>query len=365
MADNTVKMNTAKTYRCRKAFRLESGQQLSGFELAYHTWGTLNEERDNVIWICHALTGSADATQWWPGLIGPGKLFDTDRYFVICANVLGGCYGSTGPLSTDPETFTPYYHAFPFISVRDVIRAFELLRKQLGIRSLALLIGGSLGGQQAVQWAVDHPAVVGRLALLATNARHSPWGIAFNETQRMAISGDATWKQKSAEAGLEGLKAARAIALLSYRTYQVYDLKQEEAEPRPLDHFRASSYQDYQGQKLAGRFNAFTYWTLSKMMDAHDVGRGYASTQEALRRVQAKTLVIGIDSDILFPPAEQQFLARHIPKAGLRLISSEYGHDGFLVEVTAVSEAVQELLSIHEGEEFQDNATLLKVASQK
>lgn len=357
-------MNTAKTYRYRQAFRLESGQQLSGFELSYHCWGSLNEEKNNVIWICHALTGSPDATQWWPGIIGPGKLFDTDRYFVICANVLGGCYGSTGPLSIDSETFTPYYHAFPFISIRDVTNAFELLRKQLDIRSLALLIGGSLGGQQAVQWAVDQPEVVSRLALLATNARHSPWGIAFNESQRMAIASDASWKLKSAEAGLEGLKAARAIALLSYRTYQVYEQKQEDVDPRPLDHFKASSYQEYQGQKLAGRFNAFSYWTLSKMMDAHDVGRGYASTIQALERVQAKTLVIGIDSDILFPPAEQQFLARHIPQAGLRLISSAYGHDGFLVEVAAVSEAVQELMSATEPES-NENTTFLKIASQK
>lgn len=357
-------MNTAKIYRYRKAFRLESGQQLSGFELAYHTWGTLNEEKDNVIWVCHALTGSADASQWWPGFIGPGKLFDTDRYFVICANVLGGCYGSTGPLSIDPETFTPYYHAFPFVSVRDVINAFELLRRQLGISSLALLIGGSLGGQQAVQWAVDHPAIVRRLALLATNARHSPWGIAFNESQRMAIAADASWKLKSAEAGLEGLKAARAIALLSYRTYQVYEQKQQEAEERPLDHFKASAYQAYQGQKLADRFNAFSYWTLSKMMDAHDVGRAYGSTTAALERVQANTLVIGMDSDILFPPAEQQFLARHIPAAALRLISSAYGHDGFLVEEGAVSEAVQELLSTAEKQHTKSE-TFLQVASQK
>lgn len=338
-------MQTAKVYHYNKSFLLHSGLQLPGFDLAYQTWGRLNESKDNVIWICHALTGSADVEQWWPGLIGPGKLFDTDRYFVICANVLGGCYGSTGPLSVNPQSFKPYYHSFPFIAVQDVTASFELLRKQLGIRSLALLIGGSLGGQQAVQWAVEKPEVVARLVLLATNARHSPWGIAFNETQRMAIAGDASWKSKSAEAGREGLKAARAIALLSYRTYQVYDDKQQEQEPRPLDEFCASSYQQYQGNKFIDRFNAFSYWALSKMMDAHDVGRGYESTEKALARVQAKTLVIGIDSDILFPAAEQQYLAQHIADARLHLISSRYGHDGFLVETSAVSEAVQELLA--------------------
>jgi homoserine O-acetyltransferase len=339
-------MHTAKTYRYNKSFLLESGEQLPGLELSYHTWGRLNESKDNVIWICHALTGSADVEQWWPGLIGPGKLFDTNHYFVICANVLGGCYGSTGPLSINPQSFKPYYHSFPFISVGDVICAFELLRKQLGIRSLALLIGGSLGGQQAVQWAVDQPQIVKRLVLLATNARHSPWGIAFNETQRMAIAGDASWKLKDVEAGKEGLKAARAIALLSYRTYQVYDDKQQDQIPRPLDAFCASSYQQYQGDKFIARFNAFTYWTLSKMMDAHDVGRAYESTEQALQRVAAKTLVIGIDSDILFPPVEQQFLAQHIPDARLHLLSSIYGHDGFLVETEAVSAAVQDLLDL-------------------
>ena len=341
-------MHSTKVYRCKKPFSLQSGGQLPEFELTYESWGKLNAEKDNVIWICHALTGNTNVPDWWPGMIGPGKLFDTDRYFVICANVLGGCYGSTGPLSINPTSFKPYYHAFPFLTIADSVASFDLLRRHLGINSIEMLVGGSLGGQQAVQWAVDHPKLIQRLVLLATNASHSPWGIAFNETQRMAISNDPSWKEYSHDAGKEGLKAARAIAMLSYRTYEVYGEKQQEESPRPVDVFKAAGYQQYQGLKLSNRFNAYTYWTLSKMMDSHDVGRAYGSVAEGLSRVQAKSLVLGVDSDILFPVSEQRFLAEHIPNATFRLIQSRYGHDGFLVETKAVSEAIQEELNFPE-----------------
>ena len=341
-------MQSTKVYRYTQPFSLQAGGQLPGFELAYQCWGQLNEEKNNVIWVCHALTGNTDVDGWWPETVGAGKMLDTDRYFVICANVLGGCYGSTGPLSVNPTTFKPYFHSFPLLSIADAVAAFDLLRKYLGIQSLAMLVGGSLGGQQAIQWAVSQPGLVKRLVLLATNARHSPWGIAFNEAQRMAIENDSSWKTKSEKAGLDGLKTARAIAMLSYRTYQVYNEKQEEQHPRPLDMFKASSYQQYQGLKLAQRFNAFTYWTLSKMMDSHDVGRAFGSGEEALNRVQAKTLVIGVDSDILFPVEEQKYIAQHIPGATFRMIHSDFGHDGFLVETEAVVKAVKEVLDFPE-----------------
>lgn len=337
-------MSSQAYFRYQQTFSLQAGGELPGFELAYHSWGTLNEEGTNAIWVCHALTGNTRVNEWWAGLIGPGSLFDTDRYFVICVNMPGSCYGSTGPLSLNPHTKTAYFHAFPFLTNYDVVAAFELLRKALKIRSLALLIGASLGGQQALQWAVSHPKVAERLVLLATNAQHSPWGIAFNETQRMAISGDVTWKLNSEKAGLQGLQTARAIAMLSYRSYEVYKEKQQEGAPRPRDAFKASAYQQYQGQKLAERFNAFSYWTLSKMMDAHDVGLGYTSVAEALGRVKAESLLLGVDSDLLFPPEEQAFIARHIPNAAFRLIHSAYGHDGFLVETAAINQAVREAL---------------------
>ncbi len=341
-------MQSTKVYRYNQPFTLQAGGQLPGFELAYQCWGQLNAEKDNVIWVCHALTGNTDVESWWPGTVGPGKMLDTDRYFIICANVLGGCYGSTGPLSLNPTTYQPYYHSFPLLSIADAVAAFDQLRKYLGIQSLAMLVGGSLGGQQAVQWAVSQPELVKKLVLLATNARHSPWGIAFNEAQRMAIENDSSWNSKSPDAGMEGLKTARAIAMLSYRTYQIYNGKQEEKHPRPLDAFRASSYQQYQGQKLAQRFNAFTYRTLSKMMDSHDVGRSFSSGEEALGRVKAKTLVIGVDSDILFPVEEQKYIAQHIPEAVFCMIHSDFGHDGFLVETEAVVEAVKRELDFPE-----------------
>jgi homoserine O-acetyltransferase len=332
-----------KVYKHTAPFQLEGGESLPGFELAYTTAGTLNREGNNVVWVCHALTGNAEPQEWWPGLVGPGKLLDPARYFIICANVLGGCYGSTGPLSLNPQTGEPWYHSFPVLTNRDIVRAFQLLKEHIGISRISLLLGGSLGGQHAVEWAISNPQDVERLVLLATNAWHSPWGIAFNESQRMAIEADASWLQKSPRAGESGLKVARSIGMLSYRTWQIYNERQAEAttDADKLENYRAATYQRYQGQKLVNRFNAFTYYRLSQAMDSHQVGRGRGSTAAALSGVSAKTLVVGVDSDILFPVHEQEFLASHIPGASLRVISSVYGHDGFLVEAEAIAAAIQ------------------------
>lgn len=313
-------------------FELEAGGKLPGFQLHYTTLGQLNHDRSNVIWVIHALTGNSDVTTWWPGLFEKGGPFDPSEYFVICANTLGGCYGSTGPLSVNPLTHQPYYHDFPFITNRDVIRSFELLRESLGLSRINTVIGSSLGGQQALEWAIVQPEVFQQLVLIATNARHSPWGIAFNEAQRMAIEADPSWKQSDVRAGVQGMKAARAIAMLSYRSYDGYLEKQLEKSDETIDNFRAAGYQRYMGEKLALRFNAFTYWRLSKAMDSHHVGRARKSVEWALSQVKARTLVIGIESDILFTLGEQQYLAEHIPTARLEVIHSLYGHDGFLVE---------------------------------
>ncbi len=194
------------------------------------------------------------------------------------------------------------------------------------------MIGSSLGGQQALEWSIQRPTVFDHLVLIACNASHSPWGIAFNEAQRLAIEADSSWKENDERAGSAGIKAARAIAMLSYRSFDGFAERQQEKSNENLDHFRASSYQQYQGQKLAGRFNAFTYWTLLKAMDNHNVGRDRESREKALQRVKSKTLVIGIESDLLFPVSEQKFLASAIPSAKLEIIHSLYGHDGFLVE---------------------------------
>jgi homoserine O-acetyltransferase len=344
------------TFHYKQKFELESGGSLRGFQLKYTTLGKINSERNNVVWICHALTGSPDFTDWWSGLFAEGRFFDPNRYFIICANVLGGCYGSTGPLSFNPETGKPYFHTFPAITNRDVVRAFDLLRQDLHIEQIHTLTGGSLGGQQVLEWAIQQPEVFQHIIPIATNAVHSPWGIAFNEAQRLAIEADSTWKQNDQRAGMEGLKAARAVGMLSYRYYETYNQTQAEKSTETLDGFRASSYQRYQGQKLANRFNAFTYWWLSKMMDSHHVGRNRSGISAALKRIKARTLVVGIDTDILFPISEQKVLAENIPQARLVEMNSLYGHDGFLVEFEQLSEHIKKFfLEDHANIEVKTN----------
>ena len=332
-------------------FGLESGGILPGFQLKYTTLGQLNKDRSNVIWICHALTGSSDFTDWWKDLFTEGTPYDPCDYFIICANALGGCYGSTGPLSINPQTGKSYFHNFPALTNRDIVLSFDLLRQHLGLSKIHTLLGGSLGGQQVLEWAIMQPEVFDRIIPIATNAAHSPWGIAFNEAQRMAIEADATWKEEDARAGTEGMKAARAMGMISFRTYDTFQNTQQEKANERTDEFRAASYQRYQGQKLSNRFNAFTYWILTKAMDSHNVGRGRTSQEAALRKIKAKTLVIGIDSDLLFPACEQKFLGNHIPQATFDTLSSPHGHDGFLVEFDQFKRSVRKFLKTELKEE--------------
>jgi homoserine O-acetyltransferase len=335
---------TDHTFHYSKTFALESGSHLPGFQLKYTTLGKLNSERSNVIWVCHALTGSSDFTDWWGGLFTGDGPFDPAKYFIICANMLGGCYGSTGPLSLDPESGLPYYHSFPFLTNRDAVNAFDLLRRDLNIPTVHALIGGSLGGQQVLEWAISQPDAFENIIPIACDASFSPWGIAFNEAQRMAIEADPTWNDNHARAGIDGLKAARAIGMISYRHYDTYQATQSEKNNDTVDDYRAATYQRYQGEKLASRFNAFTYWRLSKMMDSHNVGRSRESIEKALQRITAKTLVVGIENDLLFPIHEQKYLAQHIPKATFEAISSVYGHDGFLVEFDQLKKIISHYL---------------------
>lgn len=330
-----------RIFRFPLQFKLEQGRHLPGFELCYTTYGKLNDARSNVIWVCHALTGNSDPTDWWPGLVGEGKLYNADEHFVVCANVLGSCYGSTSPLSVNPETGKPYFHQFPLITVRDVVASLDLLREHLGIEKIKVCIGGSLGGQQALEWAIEKPDVIENVILIAANAIHSPWGIAFNESQRMAIEADATWPDNSATAGLAGLKAARSIAMLTYRHYDTYNFSQARDNFDQIDDFRASGYQQYQGEKFVRRFNAFSYWTLTKMMDSHNVGRNRRGLVNALQSVAIPALIIGISSDLLFPVREQHFLLTHIPNATYREIDSLYGHDGFLVDYGPLTQIIR------------------------
>jgi homoserine O-acetyltransferase len=320
-------------FHYKHSFHLENGQELPEITIAYHTFGELNAAKDNVIWICHALTANSNAADWWPGMIGEDLTFDTKKYFVICANILGSCYGTTGPLSTNPRTGQPYLSSFPFITMRDMVSAHILLRQHLGIEKIYLLTGGSIGGYQALEWAIMEKEVVQHVFLLATSAAESAWGIAVHSAQRLAIEADCTWKQPSPDAGQKGLKAARAIGMLTYRNYEILVQKQTDEDVNKLDDYKASSYINHQGEKLVKRFNAYTYWMLTKAMDSHNIARGRASTiKEVLRSIPQKTLIIGISSDILCPVHEQIFMAENMPQATFIEIHSAYGHDGFLVE---------------------------------
>jgi homoserine O-acetyltransferase len=325
-------------------FQLESGQDIFNLEIAYHTYGKLNSTKSNVVWICHALTANSDVFDWWSGICGENAHFNPKDHFIVCANIVGSCYGTTGPLSKD-EVGQEWFDDFPAITTRDMANAHNLLREHLGIDKVHLLIGSSLGGQQAMEWAINSPRIFKNLILIATNAFHSPYGIAFNESQRLAIQADPTYNQRSEKGGQNGLIAARSIALISYRSYEGYMATQSESNLEKTDDFLASRYQRYQGWKLANRFNAYSYVTLSKSMDSHHVGRGRDSVEKALALIQAKTLVIGISSDNLFPPREQKFLAEQIPNAMYREIDSIFGHDGFLVENEKLVEIFKEFLN--------------------
>lgn len=325
-------------------FTLESGKYLPGLEIAYHTFGHFNPEKNNVVWVCHALTANSDVLDWWPGLFGEKALFNPQDHFIVCANILGSAYGTTNPLSIHPRTEEAYFLSFPEFTIRDMVKAHQLLAEHLEIEQIDTLIGGSLGGQQALEWAIAEPEKINQLIVLASNAKHSPWGIAFNESQRLAIAADPTFYKSLPNGGNFGLKAARSLALLSYRSYQTYAVTQADDDLQKRGSFNASSYQNYQGQKLVNRFNAYSYWYLTKAMDSHNVARNRVSLENALGRVKARTLVIAIASDILFPPDEQRFLCRHIPGAAFAEVTSLFGHDGFLIETEALGKIIHSFL---------------------
>lgn len=328
-----------------ESYSLELGGVLPSLQIAYNSWGKLNEKRDNVIWVCHAFTANADAHDWWPGMIGPGLLMDTDKYFVICANIIGSCYGTSGPLDENPETGKSWFRDFPMITVRDLVNAHELLRKHLGIESVFLTIGGSIGAFQCLEWAIMYPDKIRYLAVIAGNAFASPWNIALNEAQRMAITADSTFILDKPDGGHQGLKTARSIALISYRTSEALNSIQKENDLHKVIDFKAASYLQHQGNKFIKRFNSYSYMTMTRLFDSHNVGRGRVSIEKALQLVAAGTIVIAMDSDKLFPPEEQQFIADRIPGAQYAEIPTLYGHDGFLIEVETITACIRKFLA--------------------
>lgn len=328
-------------YNLGKAFPLESGEVLPELTIVYHTSGRLSPSKDNVVWICHALTANSDAEDWWDVMVGEGKFYDTRKYFIVCANIIGSCYGTTGPLSINPATSEPYYRSFPTITVRDLAQAHECLREHLEISRIHTVIGGSIGAFQALEWAIINPNVCDHLIFIASNSKVTPWATAINESQRLAIQADKSFFEDTPEGGSEGLKAARTIALLSYRSYEGYNKTQQEPEPDALVASRAASYQRYQGLKLVNRFDAYSYFTLTRIIDSHNVGRNRGGVAAALANIKAKTLLIGIDSDILFPIEEQRQMQEHIANAHFETITSDFGHDGFLLEWKQLSLAIE------------------------
>lgn len=341
-------------FQIKSGIPLERGGYLASPTIAYHTYGNPNNP---VVWVCHALTANSDVFDWWAGLFGPDAPFNPHDYYIVCANILGSCYGTAGPLSQNPESGEPYYHDFPVVTIRDMVAAHEALRNHLNIKEIHLLLGGSLGGQQALEWAILQPTIIRNLALIATNARHSAWGIAFNEAQRMAIEADGTWHRRFGQAGDAGMRAARATALLSYRHYSTYAEAQTDDRP-VLENYKAQTYQQYQGEKLSRRFNAFSYYRLTQAMDSHHVGRSRGDIEIVLESLQVPTLVVGISTDVLFPLSEQVFLAKHIPGAVFKEIHSGFGHDGFLIETEKLGLLLDEFLAAASAELHETNATI-------
>lgn len=314
-------------------FQFESGEQLYQLEIAYSIYG--NSTAKETIWVCHALSGDSEVLTWWAGLFGEGKTFDPAHYRIVCANIIGSCYGSSSPAkSSDPLDF-------PQVTIRDMVKAHQLLADQLSIKKIDILIGASLGGQQALEWAIEAPDKIKTLILIACNAQHSPYGKAFNQAQRLAILADESYGQKNG--GKTGLKAARAIAMLSYRSYDDFAIKHQDTENSLFD-FKAASYLNYQGEKFVNRFDAHAYVLLTKAMDSHHIGRGRGSIASVLQNIKIKTLVIGVNSDVLFPINEQIFLADHLPNAEFGIIDSRFGHDAFLIEYQQLSALIKEFL---------------------
>lgn len=331
-----------KIFKSHEPLALELGGVLPELQIAYRTWGNLNVSGDNAVVICHGLTGSADADMWWKEMFGRGNAFDEETDFIISTNALGSCYGSTGPVSINPETNKLYGASFPTITIRDMIHAQKRLMDFLGVRKIKMVIGGSLGGMQALEWALMFPDNVESVVTISASGRHSAWCIGISEAQRQAIYADADFKNGNYnlnEQPKKGLAAARMMAMLTYRSKQIFDDRFARRQ-QSNNLYEVESYLRYQGQKLVERFDANTYITLTKAMDAHDVGRNRGDYESVLRQLGAPTLVISADSDLLYLPEEQEELARLIPNSELAVMHTPNGHDAFLIDVPEVARLV-------------------------
>ncbi len=354
-----------------RPFPLEGGGLLEKAVLAYETWGRLNATASNAVLVCHALTGDSHAAGeghpghsgpgWWRELIGPGAALDTDRYFVVCANVLGGCQGSSGPASVEPVTGRPYGSRFPQVSIRDNVRAQARLASHLGITRWMAVVGGSMGGMQALEWAVTFPDRVGGLIAMATTASASAQQIAWSAAGRAAIQADARWRggdyydAPAGEGPHEGLIAARMVGMIHYRSDEEFNRRFGRASVERLDRFTldhrfdVERYLRYQGEKLVRRFDANSYLILNKAMDLHDVGRRRGGNRRALSRISGPLLSVSVSSDFLYPRYQQMEIVDAVAESGCPVehidITSDNGHDGFLTETAQVAPGVTDFLN--------------------
>lgn len=333
-------------------FALESGDALSRVSVAYRTWGKLNAAADNVIFICHALTGSADADEWWEGLFGPGKALDPLRYFIVCSNALGSCYGTTGPASL-AEDGRPWGSRFPKITVRDQVRLQILLATHLGINRIQLVIGGSMGGLQALEWPLLDPQRVKAVASIAAAGQHPAWCQAWSEAQRLALRSDPLFKDGNyppEHQPRQGLAAARAVAMVSYRSPQALKSRfprqsnDNSGVPEDAD-LPVRAWLRHHGQTLVERFDANSYLCLIDAMDTHDLGRGRGEYASVLRQLCLPVFIGGISSDALYVPEEQRALARRLPSASYHEVHSPEGHDGFLINASEFNLPLRQFLS--------------------
>ena len=347
----------ARDFVSADLFTFESSQMLPGFTLRYETYGHLNHERDNVVLVCHALSGDhhcagihglSDAKPgWWNNLIGPGKAVDTSRFFVICSNCLGGCQGSSGPSSIDASAGKPFGIKFPFVTIRDMVRAQKRLLDSLGVKSLYAVIGGSMGGMQVLQWGIEFPSFVKRLLPMATTARESAQGIGFNEVGRQAIMQDPEWHhgEYPKNGGPKvGLAIARMMAHITYVSDASMDRKFGRKRTHVTDgaaynfdvQFEVESYLRYQGESFINRFDANSYLYITRAIDHFDLAAAHGSLEKAFAGVEAETLVVGFTSDWLFPPEQNRQIALALLRAGKRAsyaeLSTDLGHDSFLLE---------------------------------
>ncbi len=339
-------------------FVLESGGWLQPVNLHYAIYGRLNDERDNAILVCHALSGSARAGDWWPQLFGENGVFDLEHDCIVCTNIIGSCYGSTGPQTINPATGKLFGASFPLVTVRDWVRSQASLLDHLGIEKLRTVIGGSIGGMQAIQWAIDYPdrvecsIAVGAVPLTAM-------GLALNHLQRLAIINDANWQGGEYDVQpSRGLALARALAMISYKSAELFDERYARQPNRtgedPLrsleERYDIGGYLDYQGEIFTRRFDANSYLIITKAMDNFHHAHGYESEQAALERIKARVLLVGISSDWLFPADDVKSLGERMRDAGVDVeyaeLQSSHGHDGFLAEPRALALIVRQTLTL-------------------